>query len=564
MTFRIQEIRQILGPQLAQLWVSNQAHNRAVTCVTYIEHLNDTIDVQSGELMVLAMNASQGECALEILERSPPSPAALLLSSHALSEQEHRRVRELGLNGQIGVGLLESDVDLHSAINVLSRAVASSFGSIDAARLHTAQTLQSLAETLGRLIGNSVTIESPGHEVFANSPTGSDVDQHRVDTILRRRAAAKIMEHPDFKIFLSRVRASDWPLHIKAHSELGHSGRVAMRVMADGELFGIIWATDTARPLNEQDYAAIRQAAEVAAAIFARGQFASRREATLRAELLEDVIRGRISDPENVRTVALSMGWNVDRLQQALVVGIDDFEALRLRRTGRTGAAWRWEQERLMELVKLEVLAIDPEAIVGMRSSSVVILLDVGPEAGVERKAAAMRLAESVVRRAAAFLHDIKVTVGVGRDFPSFEHMAESFRQAELAAELGRTLWGGNRALHYDDLGIHRVLFALREHEGMVPPSLQRIISHDEAHGTEYVPTLAAYLRNMGRLRPAATELGIHRNTLEYRIGRIAQLAETDLENADNRLALELGIRLLELDGNPVRRINEPRVDEQA
>jgi sugar diacid utilization regulator len=163
-----------------------------------------------------------------------------------------------------------------------------------------------------------------------------------------------------------------------------------------------------------------------------------------------------------------------------------------------------------------------------------------------------MQLAESIVRRTAAFMHDTRVTVGVGRDFPTFEHMAESFRQAELAAELGQTLWGGNRAVHYDDLGIHRVLFALREHEGMVPPALQRIIEHDTEHGTEYVRTLAAYLRHMGRMRSAAAELGIHRNTLEYRVGRIAELAHTDLENADNRLALELGIRLLELDGSAI------------
>jgi hypothetical protein len=553
MTFRVQEVRQILGSRLGHLWLSDATRSRAVTCVTFVEQISDLIDVQSGEMVILAMTASLEQCVLEILERKPGIPAALLLPPGVLSEHQQQRVREQAMSLDIAVGVLAPDVDPRNTVNVLSRAVASSFGSVDAARLHTAQTLQTLAETLGRLIGNSVTIESPTHEVLGNSPTGSDVDQHRVDTILRRHAASKIMKHPDFTSFLSRVRASDWPLHLEAHPGLGHSGRIAMRVAADGELFGIIWVTDTARPLHDQDYAAIRQAAEVAGAIFARGHLATRREAVLRAELLEDVATGRISNPENVRTVALSVGWNIDRLQQALVVAIDDFEAFRLRRAGRTGAAGRWEQERLMELVKLEVLAIDPDAVVGMRSSSVVVLLDVGRETGSERKSAAIRLGESIVRRAAAFLQDIRVTVGVGRDFPSFEHMGESFRQAELAAELGQTLWGGNRALHYDDLGIHRVLFALREHEGMVPPALQRIIDHDSEHGTEYVLTLAAYLRHMGRLRLAAVELGIHRNTLEYRVGRIAQLAETDLDNADNRLALELGIRLLELGGSTVR-----------
>jgi purine catabolism regulator len=147
----------------------------------------------------------------------------------------------------------------------------------------------------------------------------------------------------------------------------------------------------------------------------------------------------------------------------------------------------------------------------------------------------------------AAFLGGLTVTVGLGRDFPSFEHMGESFRQAELAVELGQTLWGGNRAIHYDDLGVHRVLFSVREQEGMMPPGLKRMIDYDAEHGTDYVRTLSAYLRNMGRLRPAAQQLGIHRNTLEYRIARIAELAGVDLEDPDNRLALDLGVRLLDL-----------------
>jgi sugar diacid utilization regulator len=557
MAFRVEQTREILGPRLAQLWFSSRTRFRPVTCVTCLEDLDEGLDFQAGELTVLAAGPSAEQCALEVMERSAASTlVAMIIPSSAVSDRAQRRLREMATTGDVAVGLLAPEVDARAAANRLSRALASMHGEPELARLHTAETLQGVADTLGRLVGNSVTIETPAHEVLASSPTGSDVDQDRVDTILRRHAAAKIMEQPDFKQFFARVRTSDWPLHLEAHPEYGHSGRIAMRIAADGELFGAIWVTDTARPLTENDYATIRQAAEVSAAIFARQQMATRREAMLRAELLDDVIRGRIIDPENVRTVALSVGWNIDRLQQALVVSIDEFESFRLRHAGRTGAALRRAQERLVELVKLEVLAVDPEAVVGMRSSSVVILLDSGQEQDADRKAAALRLAESIVRLCAAFLQDTRVTVGVGRDFPTLEHMAESFRQAELAAELGQTLWGGNRSVHYDDLGIHRVLFSLREHEGMMTPGLQRIMTHDEEHGTDYVRTLAAYLRNMGRLRPAAVELGVHRNTLEYRVGRIAQLAGVDLENADNRLALELGIRLLELNGSPMRGTN--------
>ena len=75
----------------------------------------------------------------------------------------------------------------------------------------------------------------------------------------------------------------------------------------------------------------------------------------------------------------------------------------------------------------------------------------------------------------------------------------------------------------------------------MITPALQRIIEYDEEHGTEYVRTLWAYLRNMGRLRPAAQELNVHRNTLEYRVTRIAEVAGVALDDPDSRLALGAG-----------------------
>ena len=209
-----------------------------------------------------------------------------------------------------------------------------------------------------------------------------------------------------------------------------------MRVAAEAELFGIIWATDTARALSESDYGTIRQAADVAGAIFVRQQLSMRRESMLRAELVDEVVSGRISDPENIRTIGLSVGWNVERLQQALVVSIDDFEAFRLQHSKR-GARLHRTQEKLIELVRLDVLAIDPGALIGMRSSSVIVLLDAHEESTAGRKAVAVRLADSIVKRVAAYLPEMHVTVGIGRDFPSLEHMAESFRQAELAAELG-------------------------------------------------------------------------------------------------------------------------------
>jgi hypothetical protein len=66
--------------------------------------------------------------------------------------------------------------------------------------------------------------------------------------------------------------------------------------------------------------------------------------------------------------------------------------------------------------------------------------------------------------------------------------------------------------------------------------------AHDLRRHSELVPTLAAYLRYGGALADAATSLGIHRNTLAYRLGRVAELTGHELAHPRTRLMLQLAL----------------------
>jgi DNA-binding PucR family transcriptional regulator len=61
----------------------------------------------------------------------------------------------------------------------------------------------------------------------------------------------------------------------------------------------------------------------------------------------------------------------------------------------------------------------------------------------------------------------------------------------------------------------------------------------------EHLATLQAYLDG-GGIGEAATTLGIHRNTVTYRLRRIEALTGWDLTDADLRLALLLALRLVQ------------------
>lgn len=69
-----------------------------------------------------------------------------------------------------------------------------------------------------------------------------------------------------------------------------------------------------------------------------------------------------------------------------------------------------------------------------------------------------------------------------------------------------------------------------RRPESSWADGLDRVLAY---HRADLVGALVAYLRHRGQWDPAARELGIHRNTLRHRMGRVAELLDTDIDDPD-------------------------------
>jgi len=547
MTVKVGQLHGHLGSALEHLWVSESSAQPQIHCATVVRSVLETVGARSGELAVLDCRLDAEALCAMVTELSRHRAAGLLVLAEFLDSRTRSCLRQQSMQRDLAIGVLGAGADVHASANGVNRAVARARTDPAGVSLYAADTLQSLAQTLGQLVGNSVTIESLRHELLAFSAMVGPVDRVREETILRRSGQPAALEWVIRAGYVAQILGSDQVVRVPPNPGVDFGGRAACRVAHEGEPLAVIWATDSARPLTQRDEAVLQEAAEAAAAILMRQREVLQREAELRTELLEDIVHGRLTNPESIRTVARSIGWNIDRLRQAMVVSIDRAETFRLRHASQSGRQLQRARERLTELVRLETLSVDAEAVIGPRSTGAIVLFNTDDAADETRKVTALRLATRIAERFNDVIPDLTVTVGVGPYVPSFEQIAETVSQAELAAHLGLTLWGGNRAVHYSDLGIHRALFTLRQHEEMITPGLKHLLEYDRIHGSDFLHTLDVYLACMGRLRAAAEELEVHRNTLEYRVRRIQDIAGVQLEDRDTRLALELGLRLLTL-----------------
>lgn len=70
--------------------------------------------------------------------------------------------------------------------------------------------------------------------------------------------------------------------------------------------------------------------------------------------------------------------------------------------------------------------------------------------------------------------------------------------------------------------------------------NLSQLCRLDPADREESIRTLEAYFESMGTMSEAARRLHVHPNTLRYRLAKIADIMEADLDDRETRLLLEL------------------------
>jgi purine catabolism regulator len=132
----------------------------------------------------------------------------------------------------------------------------------------------------------------------------------------------------------------------------------------------------------------------------------------------------------------------------------------------------------------------------------------------------------------------------VGASVDDLSLWRDSFRQAGQALEMARRL-RERKPLYFPDLSVYRLLLQLEYHpelQTFKQEILGSLLTHDSS--AEFLRTLEAYFDNNGNLSQAADALFIHRNTLIYRMERIAEISGLNLDHTESRLAVQLALRI--------------------
>jgi GAF domain-containing protein len=141
-------------------------------------------------------------------------------------------------------------------------------------------------------------------------------------------------------------------------------------------------------------------------------------------------------------------------------------------------------------------------------------------------------------------------SIGVSSVCADEAAFADGFAEAQQALLGTVVLKGGPAVLSYEDLGAYKYLLRVAVDGGIrdaTVDAVSRLAEYDAQRGSQLVLTLEEFLRRHGNISATSETLFVHPNTLRQRLRRIAELSGLDLRK-DDWLMIEIAVKMVRLE----------------
>lgn len=519
-------IVEVLGPAVLRLVSSPDGAHAEIGEVSLHDPAEPLL-TGDGDLVLALGAATDSPAVIDLVQAAADAGAAAVACKPPAADD----LTVCAAADEAGVALLRVEPEVTwGQLYLLTRdALASAGQPVDrhAASIRLGD-LFAVADVIAARAGGPVTIEDARSRVLAYSNTPeSELDEPRRQTILGRGVPPDWLQHLEDSGVFRRLWASDDVVEMPPLPEAGLRRRLAVRVRAGNHVLGAIWLAEGLTPLGEEAGEALAEASQFVALHLLAHQSKADVEREVRGNLLRQVLDGAGS----AELLAERLGIRADA--GCSVVGF--------RIAGMEGADAVAVRDSVVSLIALHSEAFRWQAASIWIGETVYTLLPTdSPPSRV------LTLAKDLVERIASVL-DVTAVAGVGSTVPELAQAVESRREADQVLR-ALAIRGGSAAT-IEDVSAQRVLLVLSdlldEHPELASDKVRTLMASDAEHGTVYVETLRAYLDAFGSIPNAAEQLDVHPNTMRYRLRRALELAELDLEDGDERVVVELGLRLL-------------------
>lgn len=389
--------------------------------------------------------------------------------------------------------------------------------------------LQTLVEKISEVMNTPVTIEDAEHRLLAYSSHDPNSDPARIATIVGRKVPEDVVRALYESGAMQQLLDTWEPVHVEGMSQVGLNKRMAIAIRHYDEVLGYIWLLENNGSFTSEQIQQLKYSATLAASKMIQMQ---KRKQSI--DFFNRLLKGRFTSEQDALAQAREVGIQMPAYSYILIIeqnGNNDRND--------------WLDKAVQAATEYAV-----RIVLHVREQHRLILL-----CSTAKTASSVAPVEHtivpLVNRLSTLLPQSSIEYGAGSVVSSVLAISRSYTEAQYLLLLHHRLSETSSILYYPQAGFYRYLYAMKQEAAQFPAymsPLDKLAAYDQEHHSHLLHTLAVFLDHNSDAKLAAGQLHVHTNTLNYRLKRIAEVGQIDLNNMAQKVTLYLEIKLLLLE----------------
>ncbi len=176
--------------------------------------------------------------------------------------------------------------------------------------------------------------------------------------------------------------------------------------------------------------------------------------------------------------------------------------------------------------------------VIGINETDVAIVRQVVPDITTDELNQMARELEERIKSQ----YYVRTAIGIGTPAEHLRELADSYKEAQVAIEVGKVFDTEKTIINYENLGIGRLIYQL-------PTTLCEIFLSEvfkkntiDTLDQETLFTINMFFENSLNVSETSRKLFVHRNTLVYRLEKIKKLTGLDLREFDDAIIFKVAL----------------------
>jgi purine catabolism regulator len=304
------------------------------------------------------------------------------------------------------------------------------------------------------------------------------------------------------------------------------------------------------RLLHDLDFIAIQSAATSLRLEMLKDVAINEVELKYKGNLIDDLINGKFDSLQNIYDRSNLLGWNLKRRFVVILLTISQYEDY-IRATKSSYEELILLREKIKTIVdRISYQYIDGHISIN-KGDDIIILWPVEKIEDLKNiyikiKKFGIELRTTILNK----IGNILLLMGISGLAQNPTEIGQSFTQAKDALNYGYKIFGKDSITIYEELGIYKLLCSYKNRDELikfVPSPLLILKEYDKDKNNELIDTLEMYLACNLNAAKTAEELFVHYKTILYRLNRIKEITNLDIEDRRMMLEIEVGLKILRI-----------------